>query len=121
MFCDIKTCDNDYAHIHCDDCAEPMMAEGGGGWDGRAVACHIDPTGTNAETCRSCDSMLCSICQKRANGICMVCIAEIAAENHRAVVAGKIYRDDRCACDHHARDPHCKTCGGLRRWLRAVA
>ena len=121
MFCDIKTCDNDYAHIHCDDCAEPMMAEGGGGWDGRAVSCYVDDSATNAQSCGSCDSMLCSTCQIRANGTCALCMAEIAAENHRAVESGKIYRDDRCACDHHSRDPHCQTCGGLRRWIRAVA
>ena len=121
MICEIKTCDNDYAHIHCDDCETLLMGEGGGGYDGRAVSCYVDDSGANAQSCTSCDSMLCSICQKRANGACMLCIAEIAAENYRAVVAGKIYRDERCACDHHARDPHCAKCGGLRRWLRAVA
>ena len=121
MFCDVKTCDNDYAHIHCDDCLVALIAEGGGGDDGCGIACYTDKSGANAQSCMSCDSMLCSICQKRANGTCMLCMAEIAAENHRAVNAGKVYRDDRYACDHHARDPHCQTCGGLRRWMRAVA
>ena len=121
MICEIKTCDNDYAHIHCDDCETLLMGEGGGGYDGRAVSCYVDDSGANAQSCKSCDAMLCSKCRERANGICMLCVAEIAAENHRAVDAGKIYRDDRCACDRHARDPHCAKCGGLRRWIRAVA
>ena len=121
MFCGVKTCDNAYAHIHCEDCAAALVAEGGGGYGGRGIVGYLDSCDAYAKPCTSCDSMLCSTCQIRANGTCALCMAEIAAENHRAVESGKIYRDDRCACDHHARDPHCKTCGGLRRWIRAVA
>ena len=121
MHCEVDPCPVAGAHIHCEDCADPMLGEGGGGYDGRGIVGYLDSCDAYAKPCRSCDSMLCSICQKRANGACMLCIAEVAAENHRAVVAGKIYRDDRCACDHHARDPHCAKCGGLRRWIRAVA
>ncbi len=121
MHCEVDPCPVAGAHIHCGDCLVALIAEGGGGFDGRGISCYTDKSGANAQSCMSCDSMLCGACQKRANGICMLCMAEIAAENHRAVDAGKVYRDDRCACDHRARDPHCAKCGGLRRWLRAVA
>ena len=121
MFCDVERCDNDYAHTHCDDCDALLMGEGGGGLDGRGIVGYLDSYDVYALPCTSCGRILCSTCQKRENGACMVCVAEIAAENHHAVDAGKVYRDDRCACDHHSRDPHCAKCGGLRRWLRAVA
>ncbi len=121
MFCDLEPCREICAHIHCADCSASLIAEGGGGFDGRGIACYIDDSGANARSCVSCDSMLCGECQKREHGTCMLCMAEVAAENRRAVDLGKVYRDERCDCDHRARDPHCKNCGGLRRWMRAVA
>ncbi len=121
MYCEIDRCPAIYAHIHCNDCSGSMFAEGGGGDDGRGISGYVDDSGTNAAKCTTCDSVLCGKCQLRANGACMLCIAEVAAENHRAVAAGKVYRDERCGCDHRNRDPHCAKCGGLRRWMRAVA
>ena len=91
MFCDVKTCPVAFAHSHCAYCNALMLAEGGGGDDGREIACYADDDGANAQSCMSCDSMLCGACQKRANGICMLCMAEIAAANHRAVDAMKVY------------------------------
>ena len=91
MHCEVDPCPVAGAHIHCGDCLVALIAEGGGGFDGRGISCYTDKSGANAQSCMSCDSMLCGACQKRANGICMLCMAEIAAANHRAVDAMKVY------------------------------
>lgn len=113
MYC-TAICHEVYQHEHCADCTGVIAIDGDGLVDGQ-------PCTGKAE---GCDQIICADCAKRDDGNCMLCAAEarmLAQENHAAVAAGKVYRDDRCECDHHSRDPHCKTCGGLRRWIRAVA
>lgn len=109
MYCDCINCHEVYQHEHCADCTTVIAIDGDGLVD--AGPCKAD----------TCDSIICEKCAQVAHGICGLCIAEVAAENHRAVDAAKVWRDERCGCDHHNRDPHCKKCGGVRRWLRAVA
>jgi hypothetical protein len=45
-----------YAHRHCADCGEAIMAEGGGGYDGRSIG------GYDGDVCDRCGSLLCREC-----------------------------------------------------------
>lgn len=114
MYCEILNCGETYRHEHCADCATVIAIDGDGLVDGQPC---------NGKT-EGCDSILCDTCAQRDDGNCMLCAAEtrmLAQQNHAAVDAAKVWRDDRCGCDHRNRDPHCGKCGGVRRWLRAVA